>query len=187
MGVALADEARKRGARVTLLAANLSVAPPSGVEVVQTPTAQAMLDEAVARAGDMHLVLMAAAPADYRAPKPRDDKRPKGDEPWTIDLEPTTDILQTLSRRRSNGQILVGFAAEHAGDGLARAREKLQRKGVDLIVYNDVSRADVGFDADDNEVVLVGAHGERRLDKASKDRIAAAVVDAAEELLRERA
>ena len=102
-------------------------------------------------------------------------------------LEPTIDVLRTLGERRTNGQVLIGFAAEHGEQGLARAREKLERKRVDLVVYNDVSRSDIGFDAGDNEVVLITAAGERRLTKAPKDQIAAAIVDTAEELLRERA
>ena len=85
------------------------------------------------------------------------------------------------------GQILVGFAADHGARGLARAREKLVSKGVDLVVYNDVSRPGIGFDAADNEVVLVGPSGDERIGKAPKDRIAALVVERAEELLRERA
>ena len=83
--------------------------------------------------------------------------------------------------------MLVGFAAETGAEGLTRAREKLNRKRVDLVVYNDVARDDVGFDSDENEVVLVTASGERRVAKASKDRIAETIVDTAEELLRERA
>jgi phosphopantothenoylcysteine decarboxylase/phosphopantothenate--cysteine ligase len=186
MGVALADEARRRGAEVTLLAANLAVAPPKGVRVVETPTAAAML-EAVRTNADADLVLMAAAVADYRPTAALADKRPKSGEPWRVTLEPTTDILQELGARRANGQVIVGFAADTGDRGLARAREKLERKDVDLIVFNDVSREDVGFDAPDNEIVLVEAGGERRVEKAAKDRIAAAIVDRAEELLRERA
>jgi phosphopantothenoylcysteine decarboxylase/phosphopantothenate--cysteine ligase len=102
-------------------------------------------------------------------------------------LEPTADVLATLAEGRTNGQVLVGFAADHGENGLERAREKLHRKGVDLVVYNDVSREDIGFDSEDNEVVLVGPNSERRVAKAAKDRIAAVIVDAAEELLRERA
>ncbi len=101
-------------------------------------------------------------------------------------MEPTTDVLRTLGEHRTNGQVLVGFAADRGEEGLARAREKLERKRVDLVVYNDVSRDDIGFDASDNEVVLVSATGERRVGKAPKDQIAAAIVDTAEELLRER-
>jgi phosphopantothenoylcysteine decarboxylase/phosphopantothenate--cysteine ligase len=186
MGVALAEVSRKRGADVTLLAANLSVPPPRGVEVVETPTAEAMLEAALAR-GDADLVLMAAAVADYRPAERFDAKRPKDGQSWRLELEPTADVLRSLGERRTNGQVLVGFAAETGPDGLARAREKLDRKGVDLVVYNDVARDDIGFDADENEVVLVTASGERRVGKAPKDRIAATIVDTAEELLRERA
>jgi phosphopantothenoylcysteine decarboxylase/phosphopantothenate--cysteine ligase len=186
MGVALAEELRKRGAEVTLLAANLAVPPPSGVEVVQTPTADSMLQQALARA-DADLVLMAAAVADYRPADPVAEKRPKDDAAWALTLEPTVDVLRSLGERRTNGQVLIGFAADHGEEGLARAREKLKRKRVDLVVFNDVSRADIGFDSEENEVVLVSASGERRVEKASKDQIAAAIVDRAEELLRERA
>ena len=186
MGVALAEESRKRGGDVTLLAANLTVPAPRGVEVVATPTAASLLDAALARA-DADLVLMAAAVADYRPAERVEWKRPKDEQTWRLELEPTADVLQALREERTNGQVLVGFAAETGADGLTRAREKLNRKGVDLVVYNDVARDDIGFDSDENEVVLVTTAGERRLSKASKDRIAAAIVDTAEELLRERA
>jgi phosphopantothenoylcysteine decarboxylase / phosphopantothenate---cysteine ligase len=186
MGVALAEEVRKRGAEVTLLAANLAVEAPAGIRVIETPTAAAMLAEARAH-GDADLVLMAAAVADYRPAAPTEAKRGKGLDTWRVELEPTTDILRTLAEERTDGQILVGFAADRGQQGLSRAREKLTAKGVDLFVYNDVSREDIGFDVPENEVVLIGAGGERRLEKAPKDRIAAAIVDTAEELLRERA
>ena len=185
MGVALAEATRKRGAEVTLLAANLAVATPYGVDVLETPTAEAMLAAALDH-GDADLVLMAAAVADYRPSDQILAKRPKDERPWELRLEPTDDVLEALGERRTDGQVLVGFAAETGEDGLARAREKLTRKRVDLVVYNDVSRSDIGFDADENEVVLVSADGERRLPKAPKDQIAAAIVDTAEELLRER-
>jgi phosphopantothenoylcysteine decarboxylase/phosphopantothenate--cysteine ligase len=185
MGVALADESRKRGAGVTLLAANLAVPAPRGIDVVETPTAASMLDAALAH-GDADLVLMAAAVADYRPAERIAAKRPKGETTWRLDLEPTADILLSLAERRTNGQVLVGFAAETGAEGLTRAREKLERKRVDLVVYNDVARDDIGFDAEENEVVLVTASGERRVPKAPKDRIASTIVDTAEELLRER-
>jgi phosphopantothenoylcysteine decarboxylase/phosphopantothenate--cysteine ligase len=186
MGVALAEVSRKRGGEVTLLAANLAVPAPRGIEVVDTPTAQDLLDAALARR-DADLVVMAAAVADYRPAEQIDVKRPKDDQAWRLELEPTADVLQSLGERRTDGQVLVGFAAETGPEGLARAREKLNRKRVDLVVYNDVARDDIGFDTAENEVVLVTAAGERRVAKASKDRIAAAIVDTAEELLRERA
>jgi phosphopantothenoylcysteine decarboxylase / phosphopantothenate---cysteine ligase len=185
MGVALAEEARKRGADVTLLAANLSVPAPAGVEVVQTPTAETMLEQALAHA-DADVVLMAAAVADYRPAERMEEKRPKDESDWKLTLEPTADVLRTLGDRRTNGQVLIGFAADRGEEGLARAREKLDRKRVDLVVYNDISRADIGFDAEENEVVLVSHGEERRLSRARKDQIAATIVDTAEELLRDR-
>jgi phosphopantothenoylcysteine decarboxylase/phosphopantothenate--cysteine ligase len=186
MGVALAEEAKRRGADVTLLAANLTVPPPRGIDVVQTPTAAALLDEALARR-DADVVLMAAAVADYRPEDPAAEKRPKDDQSWQVTLEPTVDVLRALAERRANGQVLIAFAADGGDRGLARAREKLEHKRVDLVVYNDVSRGDIGFDAGDNEVVLITAAGERTVAKAPKDQIAAAIVDAAEELLHEQA
>jgi phosphopantothenoylcysteine decarboxylase / phosphopantothenate---cysteine ligase len=182
MGVALAAEARRRGAEVTLLAANLAVPAPPGVELVAVPTAEDMAREALARA-HTDIVLMAAAVGDYRPGEPLAEKRPKDGRSWTVALEPTVDILRELGSRRRNGQVLVGFAADEGESGLARAREKLKAKGVDLIVFNDVSRADVGFDAPDNEVILVFAQEERALPKAPKERIAAAILDEVARLL----
>ena len=176
MGAALAAEARRRGAEVTLVASNLSVGEPVGVDVVQAPTAEDVARETLAR-GDADVVLMAAAVADYRPADPHAAKRPKDAEPWTVNLEPTTDVLRELGARRTNGQLLVGFAADRGEEGLERAREKLANKRADLIVFNDVARDDVGFDAFDNEVVLVSAEGERRIEKAPKERIAAAILD----------
>lgn len=181
MGVALAEEARRRGAEVTLLAANLAVEPPAGVEVVETPTADDVLREALAR-GDADLVLMAAAVSDYRPAAAEAAKRPKDEHAWRVELEPTVDVLQTLGERRRNGQVLVGFAAE-AGGGIERAREKLARKKADLVVYNDVGRTDIGFDAVENEVTIVSGQGERRVAKAPKRTVAAAILDEAEGLL----
>ena len=183
MGAALAAEARRRGAEVTLIASNLSVPAPVGVDVVPAPTAADVAREALGR--DADVVLMAAAVADYRPAEPEAGKRPKDDEPWTVTLEPTTDVLHELGARRAprTRSVLVGFAADHGERGLQRAREKLANKQVDLVVFNDVSRADIGFDAADNEVVLVAADGERRLEKAAKERIAAAILDAVAERL----
>jgi phosphopantothenoylcysteine decarboxylase/phosphopantothenate--cysteine ligase len=182
MGVALAAEARRRGAEVMLVAANLAVPPPAGVTVVDAPTAADLERETLAH-GDADLVLMAAAVADYRPAEARADKRPKDGEPWTLELEPTADVLAELSRRRTNGQVLVGFAADTGERGLARAREKLADKGVNLFVFNDVSRTDIGFDAKDNEVVLVSADGERAIPKAPKEEVARAVLDEVERIL----
>ena len=182
MGVALAAEARRRGADVTLLAANLAVRPPDGVDVVETPTAAELEREALARAAEADVVVMAAAIADYRPADVLAEKRPKDTSAWTVQLEPTVDVLAALGGRRREGQLLVGFAAETGEAGLARAREKLARKGADLFVFNDVSRTDIGFDASENEATLVSAAGERALPKAPKDEIASAILDEIEAL-----
>lgn len=183
MGVALAAEARRRGAHVTLLAANLAVPAPDGVELVETPTAADLEREALARAPAADVVVMAAAVADYRPAAALPAKRPKDARAWTVELEPTADVLAALGARRRDGQLLVGFAADHGENGLERAREKLARKGADLVVFNDVSRSDIGFDAPDNEVTFVSAAGERTLAKAPKQVIAAAILDEVERLL----
>ncbi|HWQ23771.1 MAG TPA: bifunctional phosphopantothenoylcysteine decarboxylase/phosphopantothenate--cysteine ligase CoaBC [Gaiellaceae bacterium] len=184
MGVALAEEARRRGAAVILLAANLAVPAPAGVEVVATPTAADLEREALARA-DADVIVMAAAVADYRPAAPIAGKRPKDGEPWRLELRPTSDVLAALGASRREGQVLVGFAAESGPDGLERARAKRLAKGADLIVWNDIGRAGVGFDAPDNEVVLLTAEGEREVAKASKQAIAAVVLDEVERLLSE--
>jgi phosphopantothenoylcysteine decarboxylase/phosphopantothenate--cysteine ligase len=183
MGIALAEEASRRGADVTLLLANGSVAPSAGIEVIATPTAADLARETLARA-DADVVLMAAAVADYAPREPIGGKRPKSKEPWTITLHPTEDILAQLALRRTNGQVLVGFAADEGESGLARARKKLAVKGGNFFVFNDVSRSDIGFDAEDNEVVLVSDRGERKVGKRSKPEVAAAILDEVATLLR---
>ncbi|HEY4237544.1 MAG TPA: bifunctional phosphopantothenoylcysteine decarboxylase/phosphopantothenate--cysteine ligase CoaBC [Gaiellaceae bacterium] len=184
MGVALAAEARRRGAQVTLLAANLAVPAPAGVELVETPTAADLEREALSRAAEADVVIMAAAVADYRPAEALAAKRPKDTATWTLELEPTIDVLSELGERRRDGRLLVGFAAETGAPGLERAREKLARKGADLFVLNDVSRPDVGFDASDNEVTLLAASGERTIAKAPKEEIAAAILDEVETMIK---
>jgi phosphopantothenoylcysteine decarboxylase/phosphopantothenate--cysteine ligase len=182
MGVAVAAEARRRGANVTLVYANGAVPAPEGVEVVPAPTAADVGREMLARA-DADVVVMAAAVSDYRPGNPEGGKRPKDKEPWTITLEPTDDVLAELGRRKHNGQILVGFAAEGGDDGLERARHKLANKNGNLFVYNDVSQAGVGFESEDNEIVLLSARGERTIGRRSKEECAVAILDEVEALL----
>ncbi len=184
MGVALAQEARQRGATVTLLAANLAVPPPAGVDVVETPTAADLEREALGRA-DADVIVMAAAVADYRAAAPSTTKRAKDGSAWVVELQPTPDVLGAIGAARRPGQVIVGFAADEAEAGLERAREKRRVKNADLFVYNDVSRPDIGFDAADNEVVVVSENGDRRVAKAPKRVVAAAVLDEVERLLSE--
>ena len=150
------------------------------------PQVRAGHTEALARAVEADVVIMAAAVADYRPAEALAIKRPKDRSGWSLELEPTTDVLAELAGRRPNGQILVGFAAEHGEEGIERARAKLAAKRVDLVVFNDVSRDDVGFDATDNEVVLVSAHEERRVEKTSKERVASAILDEVVRLLPSR-
>jgi phosphopantothenoylcysteine decarboxylase/phosphopantothenate--cysteine ligase len=183
MGVALAAEARRRGADVTLLGANLAVAAPPGVELVATPSAAELEREALARGPEADVVIMAAAVADYRPAEALATKRPKDRATWTLELEPTTDVLAQLGRSRAPGQVLVGFAADEGQRGLERAREKLTNKHADLFVFNDVGRDDIGFDSRDNEVTLVSAAGERTVAKAPKNEIAAAILDEVERLI----
>jgi phosphopantothenoylcysteine decarboxylase/phosphopantothenate--cysteine ligase len=181
MGVALAEEARRRGAEVVLLAANLAVPAPAGVDVVQTPTAASMLEAALAL--DMDVALLAAAVADYRPVEASAGKRPKDDSGWTVALEPTGDVARALGERKRAGQVLVAFGAEHGEEGLARKRGMLESKNADLVVFNDVGRSDIGFDATENEVVLVTRDGERTVEKSSKARVAASILDEVERLL----
>jgi phosphopantothenoylcysteine decarboxylase/phosphopantothenate--cysteine ligase len=181
MGVALAEEARRRGAEVVLLAANLAVEPPSGVEVVSTPTAESMLEAATA--AEFDLALLAAAVADYRPAAAVAAKRPKSAEPWLLELEPTADIAARLGERKQPGQFVVVFGAEMGEEGLERKRRMLGEKNADLLVYNDVSRSDIGFDAAENEVVLVSRESERIVPRAPKAAVAAAILDEVESLL----
>jgi len=182
MGVALAEEARRRGAEVILLAANLTVVAPHGVETIPTPTAEAMRDAALALP-DADVLLLAAAVADYRPAEALSAKRPKDQHSWTLELAPTDDIAGLLGKQKRGGQLLVAFGAEHGDEGRERKRSMLETKNADLVVYNDVGRADIGFDTADNEVVLMARDGDRRVEKASKERIAVAVLDEVERLL----
>jgi phosphopantothenoylcysteine decarboxylase/phosphopantothenate--cysteine ligase len=182
MGVALAEEARRRGAEVVLLAANLTVPAPHGVETIPTPTAETMLDAALALA-DVDIALLAAAVADYRPSAALAGKRAKSDEVWTVELEPTVDIARRLGEAKRPGQLLVTFGAELGDQGLERKRAMLETKNADLVVYNDVSRPDIAFESADNEVVLVSRLGDRAVAKAPKPTVAAAILDEVERLL----
>ena len=186
MGVALAEAARDRGARVTMLAANLQVPAPAGIEVVPTPSAADLRREALARS-EADVVLMAAAVSDYRPAEALAGKRPKDAELWHVDLVPTADVARALGAARRVGQVLVAFGAESGEDGLARKRAMLTDKNVDLVVYNDVGRDDVGFESQDNEVVLLTHDAERTVAKAPKTEIARQILDEVERLLEERA
>jgi phosphopantothenoylcysteine decarboxylase / phosphopantothenate---cysteine ligase len=183
MGAAIAAEASRRGADVTLIASNLGIEAPAGVHVVDAPTAADVARETIAR-GDADVVVMAAAVADYRPTEPRSTKRPKDGEPWSLELEPTQDVLRSLAAGAgANGRVVVGFAAETGTEGLTRARTKRTAKEADLLVYNDVSRPEIGFDSPENEVVLISEAGERHVPRASKHVVAGEILDEVERLL----
>ncbi|HYZ80887.1 MAG TPA: bifunctional phosphopantothenoylcysteine decarboxylase/phosphopantothenate--cysteine ligase CoaBC [Solirubrobacteraceae bacterium] len=186
MGFALAERAARRGAEVTVVAANVSLPAPRGVDVVPVGTAaelKAACDERFPRAD---ILLMAAAVADFRPLKAAPDKIKKTDlaRPPVLELEPTEDVLSGLGARRRPDQVLVGFAAEHGEGAVGYGRGKLQRKRLDAIVVNDISQPGIGFDADDNEVTILLADGsERRLRRTRKEHIAEGVLDEVDKLL----
>jgi len=176
MGIALAAAAAERGAEVTLIAANVSLPSPPGVRRLDIETAAQLAAAADEEFSRTHVLLMAAAPADFRAAAPAEGKlqRSGGLE---LSLEPTEDILAALSSRRTGEQTIVGFAAEHGGDAVERARGKLQRKGADMIVLNDVSDPEIGFESERNAVTLISAEAESEVPIASKGEIAEAILD----------
>jgi phosphopantothenoylcysteine decarboxylase / phosphopantothenate---cysteine ligase len=178
MGVAVADEAARRGADVTLVLAAAGARPTAPMRVLHAESAAELERTALAAAETADVIVMAAAVSDYRPADAYTGKRPKSGEPWHVTLEPTADILKELGSRRTAGQVLVGFAAEHGPGGVDRARAKLERKNLDMIVMNDVSRTDIGFDSSHNELVLVTAGGERTVSRRSKPACAVAVWDA---------
>jgi phosphopantothenoylcysteine decarboxylase / phosphopantothenate---cysteine ligase len=181
MGWALADEAARRGAEVTVVAANVALPRSPAVRYVDVSTAAELREACLARFADSDVLLMAAAVADYRPAESAAGKLKK-EQAQALDLrlERTEDVLGALGAARRPGQTLVGFAAEHGEGGLEAARAKLEGKGLDLVVLNDISREDIGFDRAHNEVVLVSAEGDRAIPRASKAEVAAAVLDAVE-------
>ncbi len=181
MGIAFPAAAARRGADVSLIAANVALPAPPGVERIEVETAAELATATTAAFADSHLLLMAAAPADFRPAAPAAGKM-KRQEGLDLRLEPTEDILAGLAAGRREGQTVVGFAAEHGGDAVGRAREKLERKGVDLIVLNDVSNPAIGFESADNAVTLVERGGETEVPIAAKEAIADAILDKVAEL-----
>ncbi|HUR34406.1 MAG TPA: bifunctional phosphopantothenoylcysteine decarboxylase/phosphopantothenate--cysteine ligase CoaBC [Vicinamibacterales bacterium] len=188
MGFALADEAARRGATVTVIAGPTTAPEPKLSSVLRVRSAVEMHRAVLQHVEGADVVIMAAAVADYTPERAADQKVAKGDSDLTLVLRRTPDILKTLGERRAasgSPVVLVGFAAE-TERVVARATEKLRAKQVDLIVANDVSRSDAGFDVDANEVTLVEADGVERVPLQSKARVAAAVLDRVERLLAAR-
>jgi phosphopantothenoylcysteine decarboxylase / phosphopantothenate---cysteine ligase len=180
MGIALAAAAAKRGADATLIAANVALPSPPAVHRIDVETAAELAAATAKQFETGHVLLMAAAPADFRT-VPATDKI-KREDGLALELEPTEDILAGIAASRGEGQTVIGFAAEHGGDAVGRARAKLTRKGADLIVLNDVSDPRIGFESAENEVTLVAVEDEVEVPRAGKDAVAEAILDRVERL-----
>ena len=180
MGFALAEEAARRGADVTVVAANVSLPRRGGIDYVDVESAEELLEACEVRFEPSDVLLMAAAVADYRPAHahPGKLKKDRAGRELELTLVRTPDVLATLAPRRRPGQLLVGFAAEHGTGALASAREKLERKGLDAIVVNDVSTPGIAFDSPDNEVTVVTAVAEVHVPMAAKAEVATAILDA---------
>jgi phosphopantothenoylcysteine decarboxylase / phosphopantothenate---cysteine ligase len=183
MGFALAHEAARRGAEVTVIAANVALDPPSGARIIPVQTAAELADACRTELTGCDVVLMSAAVADFRPVGPVNRKLKKDQGIPKLELEPTEDVLSTLAELRRADQVIVGFAAEHGEDAIRLARGKLERKRLDAIVVNDISRAGIGFEADDNEVTILTADGgQRHVPRSRKERVARAVLDEVQRL-----
>jgi phosphopantothenoylcysteine decarboxylase/phosphopantothenate--cysteine ligase len=154
MGFALAEAAYDRGAEVTIVAGVTSVSPPRGSRLVRVSSAEEMRSAVAEEVSNATVFMAAAAVSDYRAKKKARTKIKKASAELELKLERTTDILAEVAQGRTNGQLLIGFAAE-TNDLLTNAREKLVSKGLDAVVANDVSRKDSGFDSENNAVVIL--------------------------------
>jgi phosphopantothenoylcysteine decarboxylase/phosphopantothenate--cysteine ligase len=173
MGLAVAREAVRMGAEVTVVAANIGTVEP-GTENHQVETVEQLRDEVLERAGQADALVMAAAVSDFTPASPVREKIRRRDGTTSLELAPTCDILGAVTQRYPD-LFVVGFAATH-GDPVADAREKLGSKGVELVVGNDISGEGVGFGADENEVYVVGRQEERFVPRASKQEIARVIL-----------
>src|SRR5688572_1887655 len=185
MGYEIAAESARRGARVVLVSGPTPLDVPAGVEVVRVRSAEEMHKAVHAAAPGAEMVIMAAAVADYTPASGRAaEKIEKSDAPLDLRLVRTKDILAELgaARRQRSRPLLIGFAAE-SGDPIARGREKLIRKAADLIVANDISRTDAGFDSDMNAATLISRDAEETIPLGPKSDLAARILDRAEQLL----
>src|SRR5688500_9894430 len=186
MGVAIAAAAWRRGADVTLIAGPMDVPAPVGVALVPVETTEEMAAAVSASLGTADVLVMAAAPADFRPSQPADRKIKKASAVSTLELEPTTDILLSTRGARRNGSVIVGFALE-TNDAIAAGRDKLAAKGLDLIVVNDATEPGAGFGVETNRVtLLVPGGGEEVLPLMPKTDVADAILDRVEGLLDER-
>jgi phosphopantothenoylcysteine decarboxylase/phosphopantothenate--cysteine ligase len=182
MGMALAAAARRRGAEVTLIAANVALDAEAKVKRIDVGSAAELSRALAEEFPKAQVLLMAAAPADFRPERVAEGKLKRKGSGLDLHLEPTEDILAGLAGQRADGQTIVGFAAEHGVGGSGRARDKLVRKGADLIVLNDVSDSEIGFESERNAVTLISADDEREVQIDSKEAIAEAILQRVDEL-----
>jgi len=182
MGIALAEEAARRGADVILVAANVTIPPPAGVETVRVESTDELAAAVRERFPGADVLVMAAAPADFRPSSAAAGKLTREGSGLAIELEPTEDIVAGVAAGRRPDQTVIGFAAEHGEGAVERGRAKLARKGLDAVVVNDISRTDIGFDTDENEVTIVFGEGEREVGRRPKSEVAAAILDEVERL-----
>ncbi|HET9720253.1 MAG TPA: bifunctional phosphopantothenoylcysteine decarboxylase/phosphopantothenate--cysteine ligase CoaBC [Solirubrobacteraceae bacterium] len=183
MGYALAERAAARGADVVVVAANVKLPDPPGVHVLPVNTAAEMQIACERHADGVDVILMAAAVADFRPASPAADKLKKDRGLPVLELQPTEDILSRIAASRRPDQVVVGFAAEHGDGAIAYGRGKLERKGLDMIVVNDIARSDIGFDAAHNEVTLLSRDGlERTVPRADKTQVADGILNEVERL-----
>jgi phosphopantothenoylcysteine decarboxylase / phosphopantothenate---cysteine ligase len=180
MGLALAAAAARRGAEVTLVAANVALPEPPGVRRIDVQTTAELADATAAEFPDAHVLLMAAAPADFRASEPATDKLTR-DSSLALHLEPTEDILASLAATKGKNRTIVAFAAE-AGENVDRARDKLHRKNADLIVLNDISNPEIGFESQENAITLIDSTSEEHVPQAPKSAIAEAILERVDQL-----
>jgi phosphopantothenoylcysteine decarboxylase/phosphopantothenate--cysteine ligase len=179
MGYALAEAARDRGAKVTLITAPASLAEPVGIEIIHVGTAQEMYQAVESIISRADALIMAAAVADYRARSPAKDKIKKKDTGLTLELECTADILASAK----GDFVKVGFGAE-SGNLLENAEQKLKQKGLDLIVANDITASDSGFGVDTNRVTIIDREGKiENLPLLSKREVADRILDRVARLL----
>ena len=177
MGYALARMAMLRGAQVTLVTGTTALKPPSFVEVIPIQSARELFDAVTSRSGEQDMIIKAAAVADYRPVSVADEKMKKADGELVLELERTEDTLQYLGDHKREGQLLCGFAME-TSDLENRAREKLERKNLDLIAANNVKVAGAGFDTDTNVITLISGQETKQLELMSKEEAAMRILDA---------
>ena len=183
MGFRVAEAAWERGAEVVLITGPVALPDPIGITVRRVETTQEMEDAVRSELPGADVLVMAAAPADFRPSSPSDGKRPRTDGALAIPMVPTGDVLDATRGVRKPGSTMVGFALE-TGDALAKGLAKLERKGLDLIVVNDALEPGAGFEKDTNRVALLGRDGTRQiLPLQSKREVADAILDRVEQTL----